>query len=158
MTGTLWNFLYFVTPHLLPPFTCHMENTQHLPCLSSFPYKEMDTHGPNFSKHPPDLIGIKEKYKVELIVSYWGIQVIISTWQHGRNTPCQRTPGNLNQTCNMHQTSSRNIKKPTRSGSQTPLHFQETVSLYQVLLCICTSQSPSHIPVTSALPHLLHLL
>jgi hypothetical protein len=34
------------------------------------PYHENDTHGPNFTKPPPDLIDDKEEYKIETIVSH----------------------------------------------------------------------------------------
>ena len=42
----------------------------HATLLSS--YKETETHGLNFSKPLPDLIGTKEEYEVEQIVSHHG--------------------------------------------------------------------------------------
>ena len=53
----------------LPP-TWKVHNVFHTSLLS--PYKQTDTHGPNFSTPPPDLIGSEEEYKVETIISHKG--------------------------------------------------------------------------------------
>ena len=51
---------------LLPTWKIH--DVFHTTLLSS--YKETKAHGPNFSKPPPDLIGTKEEYEVEQIISH----------------------------------------------------------------------------------------
>ena len=59
-----------LTYHLCLPTTWKIHNVFHTTLLSS--YKATEAHGPNFSKPPPDLIGTKEEYKVEQIVSHHG--------------------------------------------------------------------------------------
>ena len=51
----------------LPP-TWTIHNVFHALLLS--PYSETPSHGPNFSRPPPDLIGREEEYKVESIRSH----------------------------------------------------------------------------------------
>ena len=53
----------------LPP-TWKVHNIFHVTLLSL--YKQTDTHGPNFSTPPPDLIGSEEEYEVETIISHKG--------------------------------------------------------------------------------------
>ena len=52
------------------PSTWKIHDVFHASLLS--PYKETETHGPNFSKPPPDLIGAEEEYEVEQIISHRG--------------------------------------------------------------------------------------
>ena len=52
------------------PATWKIHNTFHTSLLSS--YKETETHGPNFSKSLPDLIGAEEEYEVKQIISHCG--------------------------------------------------------------------------------------
>ena len=52
-----------LTYHLCLPSTWKIHNIFHASLLSF--YKETETHGPNFSKPLPDLIGTKEEYKVK---------------------------------------------------------------------------------------------
>ena len=54
----------------LPIPTWKIHNIFHASLCS--PYKETEAHGPNFSKSPTNLIGTKEEYKVEQIVSHQG--------------------------------------------------------------------------------------
>lgn len=35
------------------------------------PYRENDSHGPNFTLPPPDLIEGQEEYEVEAIIGHW---------------------------------------------------------------------------------------
>ena len=59
-----------LTYQLCLPSTWKIHDVFHASLLS--PYKETETHGPNFSKPPPDLIEAKEEYEVEQIVSHRG--------------------------------------------------------------------------------------
>ena len=59
-----------LTYHLCLPATWKIHNVFYAFLLS--PYKEIEVHGPNFSKPPPDLIGTKEVYEIEQIVSHQG--------------------------------------------------------------------------------------
>ena len=52
------------------PSTWKIHDVFHASLL--LPYKETETHGPNFPKPPPDLIGAEEEYEVERIVSHRG--------------------------------------------------------------------------------------
>ena len=53
----------------LPP-TWKVHDVFHTTLLS--PYQETDTHGPNFSQPPPDMIDAKEEYEIDQIVVYHG--------------------------------------------------------------------------------------
>ena len=57
-----------LTYWLCLPTTWKIHDVFHATLLSF--YKETEAHGPNFSKPPPDLIGTKEEYEVEQIVSH----------------------------------------------------------------------------------------
>ena len=57
-----------LTYHLCLPPTRKIHDVFHASLLSS--YKETEAHGLNFSKPPPDLIGAKEEYEVEQIISH----------------------------------------------------------------------------------------
>ena len=59
-----------LTYRLHLPSTWKIHDVFHASLLSS--YKETKTHGPNFSKPPPDLIGTEEEYEVEQIISHRG--------------------------------------------------------------------------------------
>ena len=52
----------------LPP-TWTIHNVFHASLL--LPYSKTPSHGPNFSRPPPDLIGGEEEYEVESIHSHW---------------------------------------------------------------------------------------
>ena len=56
--------------HLRLPPTWKVHDVFHASLLS--PFKQTDTHGPNFSTPPPDMIGSEEEYKVETIISHKG--------------------------------------------------------------------------------------
>ena len=62
--------LFPLTYHLRLPSTWKIYDVFHATLLT--PYWKMTMHGPNFSSPPPDLIGPKEEYKVERIVSHCG--------------------------------------------------------------------------------------
>ena len=71
-----------LTYRLHLPSTWKIHDVFHTSLPSS--YKETEMHGPNFLKPPPDLIGTKEKYKVEWIVSHRGPsgrQKYLTTWK-----------------------------------------------------------------------------
>jgi hypothetical protein len=55
-----------VTYHLELPPTWKIWNTFHASLLT--PYKETDTHGPNFKRPPPELIKGEEEYEVEQVL------------------------------------------------------------------------------------------
>ena len=55
--------LSLLTYHLRLPSTWRIYDVFHASLLLS--YKETETHGPNFSKPLPDLIGTEEEYEVE---------------------------------------------------------------------------------------------
>ena len=59
-----------LTYRLCLPSTWKIHDIFQTSLLSS--YKETETHGPNFSKPPPDLISTEEEYEVEQIVSHQG--------------------------------------------------------------------------------------
>ena len=68
--------------HLHLSTTWKIHDVFHATLLS--PYKETKTHGLNFSKPPPDLIGTKEEYEVEWIVSHCGTSGhhrYLTTWK-----------------------------------------------------------------------------
>ena len=62
--------LSLLTYHLHLPSTWKIHDVFHATLLS--PYKETETHGLNFLKPPPNLIGTEEEYEVEQIVSHRG--------------------------------------------------------------------------------------
>ena len=73
--------LSLLTYHLHLPSTWKIHDVFHATLLSS--YKKTKTHGPNFLKPPPDLIG-KEEYEVEWIISHWGTsghRKYLTTWK-----------------------------------------------------------------------------
>ena len=53
---------------LLPTWKVH--DVFHATLLS--PYRETNTHGPNFSQPPPDMIDAKEEYEIDQIVAHHG--------------------------------------------------------------------------------------
>jgi len=61
---------------VLGPITYHLKllnqwrihDVFHASLLS--PYHETETHGPNFTKPPPDLVEGKEEYEIEEIMSH----------------------------------------------------------------------------------------
>jgi hypothetical protein len=57
-----------VAYRLCLPMSWGIHNVFHASLLS--PYHETDTHGPNFSRPPPDLIDGQEEYEVEHIISH----------------------------------------------------------------------------------------
>jgi len=61
-----------ITYHLKLPNQWRIHDVFHASLLS--PYCETETHGPNFTKPPPDLIESKEEYEIEAIMSHkkWG--------------------------------------------------------------------------------------
>ena len=59
-----------LTYQLCLPSTWKIHDIFHASLLSS--YKETEMHGPNFSKPPPNLIGMEEEYEVERIISHRG--------------------------------------------------------------------------------------
>ena len=59
-----------LTYHLRLPSTWRIHNVFHATLLLL--YKETVTHGPNFLSPPPVMIGSKEEYKVDRIVSHKG--------------------------------------------------------------------------------------
>ena len=50
------------------PVAWNIHNVFHASLLS--PYHEMDAHGPNYSRPPPDLIEGEEEYEVERIINH----------------------------------------------------------------------------------------
>src|SRR5216684_8542178 len=50
------------------PAAWNIHNVFHASLLS--PYHEMDTHGPNYSRPPPDLIEGEEEYEVKKIINH----------------------------------------------------------------------------------------
>ena len=54
--------------HLPPTWKIH--DVFHTTLLS--PYQETDTHGPNFSRPPPDMIDAEEEYEIDQIVAHRG--------------------------------------------------------------------------------------
>ena len=74
--------LFPLTYCLHLPATWKIHDVFHAFLLSS--YKKTAAHGPNFSKPPPDLIGTKEEYEVDWIVSHWGTSghcKYLTTWK-----------------------------------------------------------------------------
>ena len=74
--------LFPLTYCLHLPATWKIHDVFHAFLLSS--YKKTAAHGPNFSKPPPDLIGTKEEYEVDWIVSHWstsGHCKYLTTWK-----------------------------------------------------------------------------
>ena len=68
--------------HLQLPPTWKIHNVFHASLLS--PYKQTDTHGPNFSTLPPDLISSEKEYEVETIISHKGSpgqRKYLTTWK-----------------------------------------------------------------------------
>jgi len=61
-----------ITYRLKLPNQWRIHDVFHASLLS--PYRETKTHGPNFTKPPPDLIKGKEEYEIEAIMSHkkWG--------------------------------------------------------------------------------------
>jgi transposase InsO family protein len=57
-----------VTYRLILPNQWRVHPVFHASLLS--PYRETDTHGPNFLQPPPDLIEGEEEYKVEVIIAH----------------------------------------------------------------------------------------
>ena len=55
-----------VTYHLKLPPSWKIHNVFHISLLT--PYREMDSHGPNFDHPPPDLIEGEEEFEVEEIL------------------------------------------------------------------------------------------
>jgi hypothetical protein len=47
-----------------------MEDSPHVSCILLTPYHENDTHDPNFTQPPPDLIDNNKEYEIETIVSH----------------------------------------------------------------------------------------
>ena len=62
--------LSLIVYHLQLPPTWKVHDVFHASLLS--PFKQTDTHGPNFSTLPPDMIGSEEEYEVETIISHKG--------------------------------------------------------------------------------------
>ena len=66
----------FVITEVLGPVTYRLELPKHWKVHPVFhacfltPYKENDTHGPNYTRPPPDLINGEEEYEVEAIVGH----------------------------------------------------------------------------------------
>ena len=54
--------------HLPPTWKIH--DVFHATLLS--PYRETDTHGPNFSQPPPDMIDAEEEYEIDQIIAHHG--------------------------------------------------------------------------------------
>ena len=54
--------------HLPPTWKVH--DVFHAILLS--PYREINTHGPNFSQPPPDTIDAEEEYKIDQIIAHHG--------------------------------------------------------------------------------------
>ena len=59
-----------LTYHLHLPPTWKIHDVFHTTLLS--PYRETDTHGPNFSQPPPDMIDAEEEYEIDRIVAHRG--------------------------------------------------------------------------------------
>ena len=59
-----------LTYHLCLPPTWKIHNVFHATLLS--PYRETDTHRPNFSQPPPNVIDAKEEYKIDQIIAHHG--------------------------------------------------------------------------------------
>ncbi len=57
-----------VAYQLCLPAAWNIHNIFHASLLS--PYHEMNTHGPNYSRPPPDLIKGEEEYEVERIINH----------------------------------------------------------------------------------------
>jgi len=57
-----------VAYQLTLPVAWHIHDVFHALLLS--PYHETQTHGPNFSRPPPDLIDGEEEYEVERIAAH----------------------------------------------------------------------------------------
>jgi hypothetical protein len=57
-----------VTYRLKLPNTWKIHPVFHAHLLT--PYRENETHGPNYSKPPPDLIGNEEEYEIEAIINH----------------------------------------------------------------------------------------
>src|SRR6266850_1202314 len=66
MLRPLQNHKSHVTCRLPPGTPCPIEHTPHHASLLT-PYVEMDSHSPNFSQPPPDLVRGKNEYEVETI-------------------------------------------------------------------------------------------
>ena len=59
-----------LTYHLCLPSTWKVHDVFHATLLS--PYQETNTHGPNFSQPPPNMIDAEEEYKIDWIVAHCG--------------------------------------------------------------------------------------
>ena len=59
-----------LTYRLLLPPTWKVHDVFHATLLS--PYQETDTHGPNFSRPPPNMIDAKEEYEIDRIMAHCG--------------------------------------------------------------------------------------
>src|SRR5229473_1175656 len=57
-----------VAYQLCLPIAWNIHNVFHASLLS--PYRETDTHGPNYSRPPPDLIEGEEEYEVEKVINH----------------------------------------------------------------------------------------
>ena len=71
-----------LTYHLCLPPTWKIHDVFHTTLLSF--YKETEAQSPNFLKPPPDLIGTKEEYEVEQIISHHstlGCRRYLTTWK-----------------------------------------------------------------------------
>ena len=59
-----------LTYRLLLPPTWKVHDVFHATLLS--PYQETNTHGPNFSRPPPNMIDAKEEYEIDQIMAHRG--------------------------------------------------------------------------------------
>ena len=66
ITQVLFSLTYHL--HLSPTWKIH--DVFHTTLL--FPYCETDTHGPNFSQPPPDMIDAEEEYEIDWIIAHCG--------------------------------------------------------------------------------------
>src|SRR5712692_7131011 len=58
-----------VAYQLCLPAAWNIHNVFHTSLL--LPYRKTTTHGPNYSRPPPDLIEGEEEYKVEKVINHW---------------------------------------------------------------------------------------